>query len=346
MSARTIVHVIDYGGATGGSFIPALCTLARAAQGRGDRFHVLATPIARSTWPEDMRRRGVPLSFVQDKKDVTKATRSLSPDIVHAHFSRYDVNAAAAGAPTFWHVHSYREQRSLPAEVRARVKYHLLSRNVRGWICVSDGVRHEILARGVPSSRTFVVYNGIDVNRFRPPTRAERNEARAKLDISGKEPVLLFFDRTPVKGGATLREALAQLGVACRLLVTGADAADWEPFSRRYPVTFSSRVADARELYWAADALTLPSYGEGFSYVLAEGAACGLPVAASDIPAVREILGGVPDAFRAAPGNAGELAHAIQSAFDTGRPGAGRERIANAFSVERWANDLLQLYDS
>jgi len=323
-----------------------LCTLARASQARGDRFHVLATPIARSTWPDEMRRNGVALSFVEDKKDVTRALQALSPDIVHSHFSRYDVHAAAAGAPTFWHVHSYRERRSIPSEVKSRIKYHFFSGNVRGWVCVSDGVRLEMLARGVPRSRAFVVYNGIDVNRFRPPTPAERNEARAKLHISGKEPVLLFFDRTPVKGGATLREALVQLGGACRLLVTGGAPETWEAFMQRYPVTLSSRVADARELYWAADALALPSYGEGFSYVLAEGAACGLPVAASDIPAVREILGGVPDAFRAAPGNASELAQAIRSAFAGGQSGAGRERIANAFSVERWANDLLHLYDS
>ena len=342
---REIVQVIDYGGTTGGSFIPALCTLAGAVRERGDRFCVLATPVAESTWPDELRSCGADVRFVSGERQCAEVLRAMQADVVHSHFTRYDIAAASTGARVFWHVHSFREQRSTLAELRARIKYRLLSRNVHAWICVSKGVQREILARGAAHSRTHVVHNGIDVDRFRPASPEQRREARLQLGIDDGDSVLLFFDRTPIKGGTTLREALADLP-GHRLLVTGGARADWEAFAQRYDVTISPRLADPRSLYWAADALAMPSHGEGFSYVLAEAAACGLPIAASDIAPVREILGGVDDVFPAPVGDPRELAHAIARALGCKRLYAGRERIVQSFSVERWAGDLLHLYDA
>jgi glycosyltransferase involved in cell wall biosynthesis len=345
MSARSIAHVMDYGGVTGGSFIPSLCTLARAIARRGDRFDVLATPVPNASWPDELRASGVRLRFVESDADVTDALRAMKPDVVHSHFTRYDVAAAQSEATTYWHVHSYRERRSPLAELKSRIKYRYFGRNVRAWICVSQGVRNEIVARGAPSKRTLVVHNGIDAARFRPPTARERDEARARLGIATSDSVLLFFDRTPGKGGATLRDALARLP-GHRLLLTGGDMKDWHDFARDYAVTISPRVSDTRELYWAADAFTLPSYGEGFSYVLAEAAACGLPIAASDIAPVREILSGARDVWVAPPRDAHALADALETALASDKPLGGRERILAEFTVERWAHDLITLYNA
>jgi glycosyltransferase involved in cell wall biosynthesis len=58
-------------------------------------------------------------------------------------------------------------------------------------------------------------------------------------------------------------------------------------------ITFTGFLPDADvvALYGGATATVLPSLGEGFGLTAAESAACGTPVVASDIPALRELLG-------------------------------------------------------
>jgi hypothetical protein len=55
-SQRTVCQVIDYGGRTAGSFIPALAALARAVVARGDRFVVTATRVPGAQWSPELER--------------------------------------------------------------------------------------------------------------------------------------------------------------------------------------------------------------------------------------------------------------------------------------------------
>lgn len=340
---KTVCQVIDYGGTTGGSFIPALGHLARAVRARGARFAVIASDIPGATWKPELEASGAQVTLVRDRSEAARALRAIHPDVIHSHFTTYDLTVAQSKARVFWHVHSVRENRSAVAELRARLKYQVLSRNVREWLCVSDGIRREVVERGAPRERVRVVANGTDTERFRPPTASERAEARRSFGIAPNDRVVLFFDRTPVKGGRVLREAMAQLS-GYRLLLNGGPDAEWEEFGRQYDVIRAPRMADPRPLYWAADVLTLPSLGEGSPFVLSEGAATGLPVAASDIPPVLEMLGGCADAFIFPTGNARALADAIGAAFGCGRPQEGRTRICESFSLERWTRDLVRTY--
>ena len=343
---KTICEVVDYGGKTGGSFIEALGYLSRAVRENGDRFVVVATAVEGETWSTELEAYGADVHLVRGVQDVSSTLRELRPDIVHSHFTKYDVvTAGLRGSRIIWHFHSVREELSPIAELRARVKYQLIGRSVSDWLCVSDGVRQEVLQRGAPRDRVRVVANGINTERFRPPTPEEREESRRAFGIAPSDRVLLFFDRTPVKGGAVLRDALSSMhGV--RLLVTGGSDEDWDAFASDRDSVRAPRMADPRPLYWAADAFALPSLGEGFALVLAEAAACGLPAAASDIPPVREMLDGSPDIFTFPRGNAMRLAEAIEASLSCGASQAGRERMVQSFSLERWTNDLVRIYNS
>lgn len=344
---RTICEVIDYGGETGGSFIPAMTALGRAIRERGDRYVVISTDVPSASWYHDLIEAGAELRLIHNAHELSSNLKALHPDIVHSHFTKYDVTVARSAfrSKVLWHVHSTREPSSIVDELRARAKFMIIGAGIRQWVCVSNGIASQVLERGAPKSRVRVVANGIDTTRFRPPSSFERNAARAQFGIAEKDRVILFFDRTPVKGGFVVREALERMP-GYRLLVNGGPPEDWQSFASRYDVTISPRLADPRPLYWAADAFVLASFGEGFAYVLAEAAASGLPVATSDIPPAREMVGGVDGAFMFPPGDAQALAKAISSAIDHGPSEALAQRIATFYSLERWTSDMLRVYDA
>ncbi|HTV91349.1 MAG TPA: glycosyltransferase family 4 protein [Verrucomicrobiae bacterium] len=346
MKERRIVHVMDYGGSTGGSFIPSLTALARAMRSRGDRFVVLATEIPGATWPRELQDNGAEVHFVRSDQDVSDCLREVRPDIVHSHFGRFDLAVARErSSRVFWHVHSYPANPSATVKLRNLLKYRFLGAGVRALVAVSDVTRSYCIARGAPRDRVRVVYNGIDTERFRPPAPQERARARETFGIAPQDRVILFFERVPYKGGAVLNGALQRLP-ECRLLVAGGTAADRARFGRAPRVIQVERAADARQLHWAADALAFPSSYEAFGYVLAEALACGLPVAASDIPIVHDIAADVDGVFTFQVGSVDGLACALDKALAAAPSAAGRERMTERFSLQRWTADMLALYDN
>ncbi len=339
------MHVIDYGGTTGGSFIPALATLGRAAAARGFSLSVIATDVPGATWPDELRAGGVDVHLVHGPGELARTLRALRPDFVHAHFTRYDLPAlrAAGAARVFWHVHSHREDGSAAARARAWLKYRVLGRRVRAFVAVSQEIAKEIVAWSGPAERVRVVANGIDVAHFRPPNAAERSAARAALGIEQADRIVLFFERVAYKGGATVRAALERLPEV-RLLVAGGSAAARAAFAGLPRVLVVERAADARALYWAADALAFASDREAFGYVLVEALACGLPVAASDIPIVDEICDGLASVVRFPAGDAAALARALEAALQVNDTDAGQVRVSERFNVTGWAEGMLSLY--
>ncbi|MDE2572983.1 MAG: glycosyltransferase family 4 protein [bacterium] len=347
MSARTICQVIHYDGLTRGSFIPAMESLASSLRNRGDRCVVFARRVPGATWPKDLIAAGATLNLVASGREVVEGLRRLRPDIVHAHFSRFDLQAlrGAPRARVFWHVHSVRHNHSPAARAKAFVKYRVIGAPVEAIVAVSQSLADECVTWYAPPRRMRVVENGIDTRHFRPPAAAERAEARARLHIARDERVALFFERDPLKGGATLREALRSAR-GFRLLVVGGTQEERDRFGGLPSVLSMERVAEVRQLYWAADVLAFPSHREAFGLVLTEALACGLPVAASDIPAVREICGGLDTVAMFPPRDGAAMARALERAVARRDGGAGRQRVRARFGLDRWTAEMLRLYDS
>ncbi|MBV8245519.1 MAG: glycosyltransferase family 4 protein, partial [Candidatus Eremiobacteraeota bacterium] len=249
---RTIVHVASYGNPARGSFIPALERLARAAAAQGDRVAVVAPTIENASWPASLAEAGVELRLIRTPWEAAIATRELSADIVHAHFSRYDVPVALAhattGARIFWHVHSATiaaKHRDRLAPLKSFVKHRIVGARVEAMIAVAEPVARELLEWHVPPLKLHVIENGVDTDRFSLPTDAERASARGALGIAANERVLAFFDRSAVKGGATLREAMRELR-GWRLLVVGGTSQSRAAFGEPPAVIPIERSHDTR----------------------------------------------------------------------------------------------------
>jgi glycosyltransferase involved in cell wall biosynthesis len=181
-------------------------------------------------------------------------------------------------------------------------RWHLwLDRLTQAWadryVCVSQAVADFSAAEiGLPLEKLVVIPNGIDLDKYpRQPA-----DLRA-LGIAAGRRVVVFVGRlTRQKGVEWLIEAaphwLAKLP-DCDLLLVGEGPlrASLEGTARAAGigerVHFAGWRADVPEILAASDLLVLPSAWEGMPNVVLEAMASRLPVVASNVEGVRELLG-------------------------------------------------------
>jgi len=147
-------------------------------------------------------------------------------------------------------------------------------------VFVSTVVRDYFAARSVRFRQPpVVVPNGVDTDTFAGVEPGGRAAARAALGLDPRRPVLLFVGRFVEKKGLHILEALARRMTDVTWILAG-----WGPIDPRQWNAPNVHVHDNRRghelvpLYHAADALVLPSVGEGLPLVVQEALSCGTPV--------------------------------------------------------------------
>lgn len=182
-----------------------------------------------------------------------------------------------------------------------------------------------------------------------PPVAPDPSALR-RLGLAGKTYVLWVGSLEPRKGVATLAQALGKLAARDQLELVLAGYAGWKAAPPLGPnVRRLGRVSDAelQALYAGAAVFAFPSLHEGFGLPVLEAMAAGVPVVASDIPALREVAGEA--AVLAPPGDAAKWAEALEYVLSlAGEERAalvegGRKRAA-AFSWQATAERTLELY--
>jgi UDP-glucose:(heptosyl)LPS alpha-1,3-glucosyltransferase len=145
---------------------------------------------------------------------------------------------------------------------------------------------------------TVVIGNGVDVERFRPPTPVERSRARERLGLADGDRMILFIgNEFGRKGLPVLVEALGLLGPEVQLAVVGGSpelvaAQASRPATRRLGdrLRFAGAQTDPRPWLHAADALAMPSAYESYGLVVLEALACGVPVVATRTGCVPDVI--------------------------------------------------------
>lgn len=163
--------------------------------------------------------------------------------------------------------------------------------------------RRYAVAQGFPANDRFIVIpNGTDVERFRPCPML-REAVRAEWGVSPSETLVGIVGRLdPMKDYPTFLEAAALLAgrmQGMRFVSVGAGPPDYAARLRQQArqlglegkMIWAGLRGDLPGAYNALDALVSSSFGEGFSNVLAEAMACGVPCVATDVGDAREILG-------------------------------------------------------
>ncbi len=284
---------------------------------------------------------------------LARAAAAAAVDVVHVPYLAHPPRALPV--PTVVTVHDLIPylypgyQRRLRAKIYfRRVAQHVA--HARRLVAVSESTWHDIAAV-FPAwhSRVVVIPNGVHPAYFADPDPKEVQAARAELNLSGGEPLLLYaggyqpHKNVPLLAAAAESAGRTTLGL--RLVLVGAAGALATGSTVATPLPRVSR-ARLRALYALATLVVCPSRYEGFGLPAAQGLAAGTPVLASDIPAHREVLG---DAACLLPVDAPERwADAIGSLVQEARrredlAGVGRER-AEAFRWEIAARHYQALY--
>jgi len=173
----------------------------------------------------------------------------------------------------------------------------LLGRATDHVIVVSARVRAQVTALGLMApDHVTAIANGIALERFPGRTPASAG-VRAALGVGPDEVLLLCVARLVwFKGLDTLLDAFAAAPPQTRLAIVGAGelrealAAQAEAAGVAGRVAFLGERADVPELLGAADAFVLSSVSEGMPISIIEAMASGLPVIATDVGGVREIV--------------------------------------------------------
>ena len=286
---------------------------------------------------------------------------ALRPDVVHVHRLGASValallGARPAGVPVVVKILSAGPGGDVDAVRRSmgpRVLSAMLAR-IPAFVCLADEVERELAQNGVAAHRLRRIPNGVDLERFRPPTHGEREAMRGDLGLPAEPPIVLYCGRfSPVKKLGVLLDAVA--GTRAHLVLVGEGSE--EPELRRRAaepdlagrVHVRARVDDTAPLYRAASAYASTSETEGMSGSVLEAMASGLPVVAAPASGMGELLDGgagvlADDRSPAAVGAAldrvlgdGELASRVGA--------AARQRVAERYSLETTVTRLIALYD-
>lgn len=195
-------------------------------------------------------------------------------------------------------------------------------------ICVCTDLKNVALELGIRPEKVSVIGNGVDIERFR---RMDRAAARASLGLGEVRTLILAVGHmTERKGFHVLVEALSRMrareGVSLAVAGDGPQMGELRALAARLGVEGrvifpgAVRNEDLPAWYSAADIFTLASSREGWPNVVCEAQAVGLPVVATSVWGIPEIVSSAelgilvkersPEAFASA------LDRALEQAWD------------------------------
>jgi glycosyltransferase involved in cell wall biosynthesis len=365
LRVQVVIDTLTWGGAE-----MLLADLAAGAEAAGlDLSVAYLKDLNGSPAAARLRGRGiepelVPMTLLHNPAGFARIRRHLAaerPDVVHTHLGYADLLAGTAAATlripsvSTLHVMEWSDERRERVKDRmmAAARHHLAARV----ITLSDPAREAYLAKVHDRPRHVVkLHNGIE-GAARP---GEGPAVRRELGLEADDVVAAVVSvLRRGKGHALAAEAVADVRERhprLKLLVLG-DGPDRDEVARAVaPLGDAAVMAghrdDVMRVLDAVDVLLHPTAVDAFPTALLEAMAASVPVVATRVGGVPEIVEhGSTGLLVAAPPRERELAAALESLVsDAGvreRLGrAGRERFESEFTAARWAERLRALYES
>jgi glycosyltransferase involved in cell wall biosynthesis len=216
-------------------------------------------------------------------------------------------------------------------------------------LTVSEELRAQAIAQGVPADKVTAIRNGCDTAVFRPGDRAA---ARQQLGCETASELIVYAGNLLAsKGLGELMEAfleLAKLRPRLRLVMLGQGPYK-ETLSRRAAgagiegrVSMPGRCDAGGIAQWmrAADVFCLPSYSEGCPNVVVEALACGRPLVATNVGGIPELVkeaSGLLVPPRDAVALRGALDTALSKQWDSAEIARTSARSWDSVAEETWA---------
>jgi glycosyltransferase involved in cell wall biosynthesis len=226
----------------------------------------------------------------------------------------------------------------------------LASRRVSRFVVVSKFLEQWWRTAGIDPARLSTVHNGVDVARYKPLPASEQQTTRTALGLPPDQPVVMFVGRVNrAKGIELLLQAWQHVSAVATLAIVGPCEPSYQQTleaSSPPRVRWLGAIDNLENVYSAADVVVVPSvWDEPFGRVAIEAMACEVPVVATRVGGLAEIVGPrFPDQL-VARGDAIALAAAIDRTLGWRRnmPGLGtemREYVAERFTLTATVDGL------
>ncbi|MGH8824601.1 MAG: glycosyltransferase family 4 protein [Jiangellaceae bacterium] len=260
--------------------------------------------------------------------------------------------AALAGTGVPFVYRSIGDPRAWSSRGTRRWRTTALLRRPRLVAALWPGAADALIAQhGVPPERIRVIPNGVPVERCPVVGDAARQEARDLLDLPAEVPVVVSVGSLSEEKdvGAAVAAVGGLPGVHLLVVGDGPDRGVLVAQAARDApgrVHFAGTLPGAFLALAAGDAVVLPSRTEGMPGVLVEAGLCGVPVVATRVGAVAEIVVDGETGVLVAPGDVAAMTNALRCVLaDDGAMGlAARAHCLARFEIRTvgaaWA-DLL-----
>jgi glycosyltransferase involved in cell wall biosynthesis len=345
-------------------------SLAGGLAGLGHEVHILAPSGAR--WPlrddGDWATRFMPSTLDAFRPAqalwLARVIRRLRPDVLHINMpSAYSAGfgmaapvgrALGCGVVTTEHLSMIGRSRR-----RAFLK-SLFAPYVRKVIAVCDATATALKEiHGVAGDKITVVYNGVDPEAL---SFVERSRARSVLEIPEGVPAIgCLGELIPRKGQSYLIEAASGLsggpaaGAAVVIIGDGEDRDRLRSLiaerGLEKTVRLAGNVERAGSLLKAFDVFVMPSLMEAFPFALLEAMAAGVPVAASSVWGIPEMVVHENTGLLFPPGDVEAIREAIVKLVGDPdlreRMGRGAQKaVAEKFSLDRMVRGTAAVYET
>lgn len=315
----------------------------------------------------EIERTGVPFRVLGLKPGVLRPFDVLrlrdflyecQPDIVHTFlltgslYGRFAAMMARVPVVIGTEVNVYERKRTLHT-----LAERWLMRDTDAVVASAESVRDFYIQQvKADPSKVEVIYNAVDWEQLQ--ATVERDELRASVDVPADVPLLTIIARlTEQKGHRILLDALARPDLAHAHLLVVGDGPLREALERQaLNLGLSARVRfvgarrDLGNILAATDVFVMPSFWEGLPLAMVLAMGAGLPVVATRVAGIPEVVQDGVTGLLVPPGDSSELGAALSRVVnnDTTRVllgQAARTFVRPRFGVDGYVNAITGLYD-
>jgi glycosyltransferase involved in cell wall biosynthesis len=342
-----------------------LSLLAAGLQQRGHSVTVLIREHdSLDRWAEELRRKQVGVIRGVSGYGLVRWLHKAQPDVMHINLpGPYNAGCGSIGAlAKITGVPVVVTTEHLPGSVGS-ARFRLAKRFFGVWIDAiitetRTNVRYLTELHGVKPHKIACIYHGIDARQYECKV-GRRTNSRKSLGLGPDDTVIALIGRLhPQKGHDYLLQAASRLKDSyplCKYLFIGEG--EWRreleslvrQLSLQDKVIFLGFREDIPELLQTVDILAMPSRMEGLPFVLLEAMATGLPVVASDLECLREIISHGENGFLVPVGDSVALAnllkYLIENRYLWGKVGQkARETVMDKFSLTSMIDQTEGIY--
>jgi len=208
---------------------------------------------------------------------------------------------------------------------------------------------------GAPPEKIEVIPYGMDFSRYR--VRPQETESlRKEIDLGSKTVLGVAARLTEVKGHHVLFKALSKLSepnLVLLIIGTGPKNQQLQDLAKTLDIAHQTRFIGFQEnlpaVFSALDILVHPSFSEGLGQVIMEGMLMGLPIVASPVKPIDELVTDKVHGLLFGPGDADALANCLKQllAYPDHRKAmgaAGKKHALEHFGIERMIRAYEAIY--